>query len=119
MFVFSKGDLITGRVTGVESYGIFLSLDNGVTGLIHISEISDSFVKNIYDYVDIDDVIRAKVLDYDEVNKRLKLSIKNLQYSDNVKHNHVIIETKSGFSTLKGCLDGWISDKVAEIDNSF
>ena len=43
---YKKGEIVTGCVTGIEKYGIFVSLDDYYSGLIHISEISDFFVKN-------------------------------------------------------------------------
>ena len=43
------GDIVFGKVTGIEKYGIFLSLDDNINGLIHISDISNSFIKNIND----------------------------------------------------------------------
>ena len=52
-----KGRIIRGTVTGIESYGVFVSCDDYYTGLIHISEISHGFVKNITDFVHIGDLI--------------------------------------------------------------
>ena len=46
MYNYKKGDMVKGKVTGIEKYGIFVSINDGVTGLIHISEIYDAFVKN-------------------------------------------------------------------------
>ena len=77
---YQKGEIISGIVTGIEKYGIFVSLDNRVTGLIHISEVSDSFVRNVGDYAELNETIHAKVIDYDSKHKKLKLSIKNLHY---------------------------------------
>ena len=54
MYNYKKGDMVKGKVTGIEKYGIFVSINDGVTGLIHISEISDAFVKNVFDYVEMD-----------------------------------------------------------------
>ena len=47
------GQIIKGTVTGIEKYGIFLNVNNKYTGLIHISEISDKYVKNVEDYVNV------------------------------------------------------------------
>lgn len=113
---YSIGSVVTGKVTGIENYGIFLSLDEGVTGLIHISEISNSFVRNINDYAEIDEVIKAKVIDVDQGGRHLKLSVKNFDYRDSTKYSHKIKETKSGFSGLNKSLNDWIEDKFAEID---
>ena len=84
-----EGDIITGKVTGIEDYGIFLSFDNNKSGLIHISEISDSFVKNVNDYAKINDTLTVKILSIDE-DGHYKLSIKELDNSDKKGKHHII-----------------------------
>ena len=49
MTKYKKGSIIRGTVTGIETYGVFVSCDEYYSGLIHISEISYSYVKNITD----------------------------------------------------------------------
>lgn len=115
MCKYQKGEIISGKVTGIEKYGIFVSFSNQITGLIHISEISDAFVKNVGDYAEVNETIQARVLEYDGVHKRLKLSIKNLKYRDESKMVHSIVETKSGFSTLAIKLDEWVQLKEKEL----
>jgi len=44
---YNVGDVVEGKVTGVENYGIFLLINDEITGLIHISELSDSFVRDV------------------------------------------------------------------------
>lgn len=112
MAIYKIGDIITGKVTGIESYGIFLSFDDNYTGLIHISEISDSFVRNINDYATIDENIKAKIISIDENDKKLKLTLIGLDYRSKSNSRKGIIETKSGFNTLKNELNGWISNKI-------
>ncbi len=109
------GDIVKGKVTGIEDYGIFLLVDDHVTGLIHISEISDSFVRSVADYAEIGEIIKAEVIEYDEVNRRLKLSIKNESCSKRSKKHVPIKETKSGFDGLSKELDVWIKNKEAEM----
>ena len=115
MCKYQKGEIISGKVTGIEKYGIFVSFSNQITGLIHISEISDAFVKNVGDYAEVNETIQARVLEYDDVHKRLKLSIKDLKYRDESKMGHSIVETKSGFSTLAIKLDEWVHLKEKEL----
>ena len=110
---YNKGDLVEGIVTGIEDYGIFLLVDSNVTGLIHISEISNAFVRNVSDYAKIDDKITAKVIEYDEKENKLKLSIKDMEIK-NPKKCHEIHETKSGFTSLKNQLNIWIEKKEKE-----
>ena len=94
------------------------SLDNYYSGLIHISEISDNFVRNINDYVNIGETIRVKILAIDEDNHHLKLSIKNIDYRMTKRRKIKIQETPSGFNTLKTYLNVWIEEKKATIINS-
>ena len=50
MTQYKKGKIVKGNITGVEKYGIFVSLDNFYSGLIHISEISNDFVRDTKDF---------------------------------------------------------------------
>ncbi len=113
---FKIGEEVTCSVTGIEKYGIFVSLDDYYSGLIHISEISSNFVRNINDYVKIGETIKAKVIDEDELEHHVKLSIKNLDdYRITRKNNNKIKETKNGFKTLSEKLDYWINQKKQEL----
>ena len=105
--MYKIGDIVNGKVTGIEKYGIFLLMEDGYTGLIHISEISEKFVRNVFDYVQIDEVISSKVIEVDDSNKRLKLTIKNFDYRIEDKRN---LEDKNGFSLLREKLPMWIAE---------
>lgn len=111
MSEYNLGDIVTGKVTGIEKYGFFVSIDNNISGLVHISEISNSFVRNVSDYVEIGENISAKIINIDSNNNQLKLSVKNLKYRDPLKYPFKIKETKNGFQGLKKCLPIWISYK--------
>lgn len=104
---YKKNDIVIGKVTGIENYGIFLSIDNNYTGLIHISEMSEKFVKNVFDYVQLGEVIKAKVLELDEEKKKMKLSIKNFSYKIEEKEE---LEDRNGFSPLREILPKWIEE---------
>ena len=108
---FNIGDIVTGVVTGIENYGVFVSLNENCSGLIHISEISDYFVRNINDYVELNETIKVKIIDIDSSNNHYKLSIKNIKYRNKVKNGCKIVETKSGFSNLEKALNVWILEK--------
>ena len=56
------GSKVPGKVTGITNFGAFIDLGNGKTGLVHISEISDSFVKDIHDVLSVGDEVTVKVL---------------------------------------------------------
>jgi len=118
MLKYEKGKIVTGQVTGIEKYGIFISLDEFYSGLIHISEISDGFVKNIKDYVEIGETIKAKVVDTDEDNYHVKLSIKNINYKIKKRNSIPLKETKLGFKLLEENLPIWIDKKIGELNRN-
>lgn len=118
MSKFRKGKIIRGTVTGIESYGAFVSCDDYYSGLIHISEISHDFVKNINDFVKIGDVINVEILDVDEEVGQLKLSIKNIDYKKEkfIKRKR-IKETTQGFNSLAYWLPIWIEENIKKKKN--
>lgn len=113
MSEYKTGSIIKGQVTGIEKYGIFISVDPWYDGLIHISEISDGFVKDVNDYVTIGETIYCQILEVDEENLQLKLSIKNINYKT-INNNNNIKESKNGFLPLKNNLQNWIDSKLEE-----
>jgi len=115
MTKYRKNSIVTGSISGIESYGAFVNLDDYYSGLIHISEVSHGFVKDINDYFKIGEEIKAKVLDVDEDLFQVKLSIKDVNYKVKPKNRTKIIEKGSGFEILKLNLDKWISEKLEEI----
>lgn len=116
MSKYKKGKIIKGTVSGIESYGAFVKFDEFYTGLIHISEISHGYVKNITDFLNVGDIIYVEVLEVDEKSTHLKLSIKNIEYKPNkVKKYKKIIETKTGFKTLAYKLPKWIENSLNTI----
>ncbi|GMA64010.1 S1 domain-containing RNA-binding protein [Alicyclobacillus fastidiosus] len=56
------GSKLTGKVTGITRFGAFVTLPEGATGLVHISEISDSYVKDVHDFLHVDDEVTVKVI---------------------------------------------------------
>ncbi len=112
---YEVGKVVTGSVTGIEKYGFFVKLDEYYSGLVHISEISDEFVRNIADYVSVGETIKVKILEINHNDLQAKLSIKNIGYRAKYKRKNRIIETPNGFHTLKENLDLWIEKKVKEI----
>lgn len=119
MTKYKKGKIVKGTITGIEDYGAFVSLDEYYSGLIHISEISHGFVKNIEDFVKIGDIIYVEVLDVDEDLCQLKLSIKNINYKRNSNiRRRKIRETSLGFKTLAYKLPFWIEESLKKIKNT-
>lgn len=116
----NKNKIIRVKITGIQKYGAFATDEtNNYNGLIHISEISYGFVKNIHDFINIGDSIYAEILYTDNDTKQLKLSIKNIDYKKDGCQLKRMTETKSGFTPLKDNLEHWINDKIKEITDNF
>ncbi len=108
-------DVIPVVVTGIQKYGAFVLVNGKYDGLIHISEISSGYVKNINDYIKIKDKIYAQVIDIDQNNNKFKLSIKNIDYRNDGKLISSDDSISNGFEPLKENLDLWINEKIKEI----
>jgi len=114
-----KGKIVRATVTGLESYGAFVSLDEYYSGLIHISEISHNFVKDIRDFVKIGDNIYVEIIDVDDKLGHLSLSIKNINYYVKpIVKKRKIHETSLGFKTLAYKLPYWIEESIEKTKNS-
>ncbi len=69
------GSIQEGKVTGIMNFGAFVSLQGGKSGLVHISEIANTFVKDVHDYLQVGQMIKVKVIDINEQGK-INLSVK-------------------------------------------
>ncbi|MGI6119064.1 MAG: S1 RNA-binding domain-containing protein [Desulfosporosinus sp.] len=69
------GSIVEGVVTGITNFGAFIELPDRATGLVHISEVADAYVKDVRDYLKEQDRVKVKVIHVDEKGK-IGLSIK-------------------------------------------
>ncbi len=69
------GSKLKGKVTGVKNFGAFVELPEGKSGLVHISEVADSYVENVADHLKVGDEVEVKVLTIGDDGK-ISLSIK-------------------------------------------
>lgn len=106
-----KGEIVYGKITNILGYGAFVSVGE-YDGLVHISEFSDNYVRNIYDYVKVGEKVKLKVLDVDEENKKLKLSYKFINKTRGVKGE--VPKYKIGFKTLKENINVFIEKQLKE-----
>ncbi len=83
--MFNVNQQVKGTVTKLTSFGAFVELDNGIEGLIHISQLSDQQVNKVRDVVQVGDEVEAKVIKIDGAERRIGLSIKALNESDVVE----------------------------------
>ncbi|MED4204692.1 S1 domain-containing post-transcriptional regulator GSP13 [Neobacillus mesonae] len=120
------GSIITGKVTGIQPYGAFVALDENTQGLVHISEITHGYVKDIHDHLKVGDEIKVKVLSVDEEAGKIGLSIKGTEEPSaqaarprkpRRRQAAAIIpegEGQQGFNTLKEKLQEWIDQSQGE-----
>ncbi|WP_088041305.1 CvfD/Ygs/GSP13 family RNA-binding post-transcriptional regulator [Bacillus sp. EAC] len=113
---YNIGKVYTGKVTGIQTYGAFISLDQQTQGLVHISEIINGYVRDIRDYISVGQTVNVRVLSIDEMTGKISLSLKGasidqgINGEENLRHAaRLLRELKpDGFSTLNKKLNEWI-----------
>ena len=118
---YKVGDVVTGKVTGIQPYGAFVALDDETQGLVHISEITYGYVKDVHEFIKVGDDITVKILDVDEEQKKISLSIRVLQESPVSKKREITPrktlqervneDDADGFKILQQKLESWIKQQ--------
>ena len=72
------GNIVEGKVTGITKFGAFVELPGGKTGMVHISEVAATYVKEIKDFIQENQMVKVKILSISEDGK-VSLSIKKAQ----------------------------------------
>jgi len=72
---FTVGSIVDGKVTGITKFGAFVEIAEGITGLVHISEVADAYVKDVNDFFKEQDMVKVKVVSIGD-NGKIGLSIK-------------------------------------------
>lgn len=81
------GSVVEGKVTGITNFGAFVDFDGDQTGLVHISQISDKFIKDIHDVLSVGDEVKAKVVKVGDDGK-IALSMKALEEHHQARPQH-------------------------------
>lgn len=109
-------DIVNVTVTGIQPYGVFVKLDDNVDGLLHISEISSGFVADINEYVNVNSIIKVKIIDIIDLF-RVRVSLKALEKVSGRKRRRIPLrqlpEFEIGFTTLEESLKIWL-EKLEE-----
>lgn len=87
------GALVKGKVTKITAFGAFVELDNGLEGLIHVTELSDQAFGKVEDIVNKGDEVTAKVIKLDPEHKKIALSIKEYMIDKNQENRDDIVTT--------------------------
>lgn len=83
------GSIITGKITHITNFGLFVEIEEGIEGLVHISEIYQEKVKNLNDDFKIGNIIETKVIRVSSEEKKLGLSIKQLEQENHISYKYV------------------------------
>ena len=113
------GDLIIGKVNQIRPYALFLTFENGQNGLLHISELSDNYIRDIEKYGSIGDELRVKVLSIDPNNGFLRVSYKAVpedqKYNTHDESKALSAQfDEADFHDVEEKLPEWISETLAK-----
>ncbi|WP_125590654.1 CvfD/Ygs/GSP13 family RNA-binding post-transcriptional regulator [Companilactobacillus jidongensis] len=114
------GDKVSGTISGIQPYGVFVNLDNGEQGLIHISELKHGFVSNIDNNYMVGDKVNVVVMGIDEYNGKISLSIRALEQRKvgrPILHKHFWTDYKNkiGYKTIENQKGQWINEAITAI----
>ena len=112
------GTRVTGKVTKVSSFGAFVEIEEGVDGLIHISQISDEHIEKVKDVLNVGDDIEARVVKVDATEHRIGLSVKAAKVSDEefeveedmlegLQSGEELVNLSGAFNALGDQLEEW------------
>ncbi|WP_110928658.1 S1 domain-containing post-transcriptional regulator GSP13 [Bacillus massiliglaciei] len=127
---FETGAVVAGKVTGIQPYGAFVALDDSTQGLVHISEITHGFVKDINEHLKVGQEVQVKILSINEESGKIGLSIRATEEAPErpaasakkaaPKKRQGAVKAMStndsaeGFNTLKDKLQEWIEQSQRE-----
>jgi small subunit ribosomal protein S1 len=98
---YHTGDVVDGFVTSITDFGVFVEIEEGIEGLIHLSEIEDVQGKNLSEVFNIDDTVKVAILNIAERDRRIGLSIKALtRKEDSRAVEPAPVREEEAFSTL-------------------
>jgi len=111
-----EGDVIVGTVVRVYPKYAIMLFDDDETGLLHISELSNDYVRNFTGFVHVGNIYKVKAIQVDEAKGFMKVSLKRLSESerrDGLTKNHIDPKTVD-FAELEKKLPDWIKDENAK-----
>lgn len=86
------GDIVEREITSITDFGLFVKMEKGVDGMIHTSQVSKEFVKDLRSTFEIGQEVRAQIIEIDSEKKRVKLSIKKVEVADEERENRELLE---------------------------
>ncbi|MCD6581739.1 MAG: 30S ribosomal protein S1 [Desulfuromusa sp.] len=109
---YARGTIVKGKITSVTDFGVFIELEEGIEGLIHVSELSKEKVESPKDFAEVGTELEAAVLQVDTVDRKIALSIKNLDVQkEKAEVNEFMGAQKTATSNLGDLLKGAMDRK--------
>ena len=117
---YELNQLVIGKVISVKPYAIFLAFEDGVEGLLHISEISNNYIRDIEKFGVVGDEMKVKILSIDKNNGFLRVSLKQVPpeeaFSTHKNEARSIpVLSEDAFKPLADKLPRWIENTLKEI----
>ncbi|WP_283680347.1 CvfD/Ygs/GSP13 family RNA-binding post-transcriptional regulator [Lentilactobacillus sp. Marseille-Q4993] len=117
------GDKVTAKITGIQSYGVFVDINGEDRGLIHISECKDGFINDLHNLFKLGQTITAYIIDIDEFSGKISLSTRVngvdksvLDNRDRVVFHHPRYWTNyrlnHGFSPIRARQEEWLKEAI-------
>ena len=104
---YSPGTIVRGKATSVTDFGVFLEIEEGIEGLIHVSELSQEKVESPKDIANVGDEFEAAVLNVDTVDRKIALSVKQLtSHKEKAEVQEFLGAQKQATSNLGALLQG-------------
>ncbi|KRM06937.1 MAG: CvfD/Ygs/GSP13 family RNA-binding post-transcriptional regulator [Liquorilactobacillus ghanensis] len=126
--VYKIGMTIIGKVTGIQSYGVFVGLDDRVQGLIHISECQQGYVADIHKLLKVGQQVKVMIIDIDEYTKKISLSLRCITKPPQRavktkvkclhKHYWTSRQVNTGFEPIAVRMSTWIREGIGCIEKN-
>lgn len=122
---YEAGTVVQGKVTGIKPFGAFVALDEKTQGLVHISEVAHSYVKDINDHLSVGDEVNVKILKVED--GKISLSIRATEPAPErterrqrpPRQSKPSNQGQQGFNTLEDKLKEWLkesNDRQAQLN---
>jgi small subunit ribosomal protein S1 len=111
---YAVGDVVDGYVTSITDFGVFVEIEEGVEGLVHVSEMDETQGRHPGEVYKLEDQVKVVVLNIDEKERRIGLSIKGLKKQDEKKTIESFTSQDTTFSTLGDILEPAMRAKEEE-----
>lgn len=90
----NTGELVNGKVVKIVDKGAFIKLSEKETGFLHISEVSEKYVKNVSDHLEVGQEVQVRVTNVDRRRNKISLSIKRVNEENEEMHKKMQFENK-------------------------